>query len=180
MKLTKVVLSMAAAGGLFVAGVAVGKATKSPSYLAREEVKMLDTQPGGPKLGALTGDPKKGPYMGLLQIPAGMVEPMHSHTGDYEGVMIEGTSSHWLKGEDSTKAKKLPPGSYYTMPGKVEHQSACDQGKDCLILIIQKTKFDVIPSKDDKLNAAGAPPKPDQVKPPTPDSKKPSVTRPTP
>ena len=82
-------------------------------FIAREEVKWDDV--GGPKLGTLTGDYKKGPYGALMKLPAGFTSPLHSHTGTYEAVEISGTSSHWLKGEDGTKAKKMTPGSYWTI-----------------------------------------------------------------
>ena len=145
--LTRFAIGMSVAGA-FAAGMAVGKTTKEPKFITRDEVKWDDK--GGPKLGTLTGDANKGPYVGLLTIPAGFTSPLHTHSGDYEAVMIEGTSSHWLKGEDGTKAKKLTPGSYWTIPGKAEHVSACDKGKDCLMVVWQKTKFDFAAAKEDK------------------------------
>ena len=133
-------LVLAIAGGAFIGGVAVGKGKEAVKFVAREEVKMDDL--GGPKLGTLYGDYKKGPYGGLMQLPAGFTSPIHIHSGDYEAVQIEGTSSHWLKGEDGSKAKKMTPGSYWTMPGKLEHYSACAAGKDCVLFVWQKGKFD--------------------------------------
>ncbi len=136
-------------GVSFVAGVAIGKTgAKEPKFIERAEVKFDDV--GGPKLGQLTGDYKKGPYVGLLQLPGGFTSPMHSHTGDYEAVQIEGTSSHWVKGEDGTKAKKMTPGSYWTFPAKLDHVSQCEKGKDCVVLVWQKSKFDFVPGKEDK------------------------------
>jgi hypothetical protein len=141
--------------GAFVAGVAVGKGEPPPKakFIAVEEVKWDDV--GGPKIGLLTGDYKKGPYGALLKIPAGFTSPMHSHTGTYEAVQISGTSSHWLKGEDGTKAKKMTPGSYWTVTGKADHISSCAPGADCVMFIFQKTKFDFVPGKEAK-PAAGA------------------------
>jgi hypothetical protein len=133
-------------GTAFVAGVAVGKATPQPKFIASEEVKWDDV--GGPKLGLLTGDYKKGPYGALMKIPAGFTSPLHSHTGACEAVEIAGTSSHWMKGEDGTKAKKMTPGSYWSIPAKLEHVSACAPGTDCVMYIWQKTKFDYVPAKD--------------------------------
>ena len=140
-------------GAAFVAGVAVGKgAAPAPKFTAAEEVKWDDV--GGPKLGTLTGDYKKGPYGALLKIPAGFTSPLHSHTGTYEAIEVQGTSSHWLKGEDGTKAKKMTPGSYWMMPGKVDHVSACAPGADCIFYVWQKSKFDFVAAKEDK--AAGS------------------------
>jgi hypothetical protein len=134
-------------GVAFVAGVAVGKAAPpQPKFVASEEVKWDDV--GGPKLGVLTGDSKKGPYGALMRLPAGFTSPLHSHTGAYEAIQISGTSSHWLKGEDGTKAKKMTPGSYWSMPAKLDHVSSCAPGQDCVVYVWQKTKFDFVASKD--------------------------------
>ena len=134
-------------GAAFVGGVAVGKAAPpQPKFIASEEVKWDDV--GGPKLGLLTGEYKKGPYGALMRIPAGFTSPLHSHTGAYEAVQISGTSSHWVKGEDGTKAKKMTPGSYWSMPAKLEHVSACAPGADCIFYVWQKTKFDYVLTTD--------------------------------
>lgn len=151
-------------GGVFLAGLAVGKTSKDAKFTAREELKWEDV--GGPKLANITGDFKKGPFMALLTIPGGFTSPMHSHSGDYESVQIEGTSSHWFKGEDGTKAKKLTPGSYWTIPAKVDHVSQCEKGKDCVMLLIQKSKFDFTAAKEDK-----AAPKKEEPKKPEPAKK---------
>jgi hypothetical protein len=156
-------------GGVFVAGVAVGKAGKEPKFITRDELKWDDV--GGPKLATVTGDSKKGPYIGLMQLPGGFTSPWHGHSGDYEAIQIEGTSTHWVRGEDGTKAKKMTPGSYWSMPGKLEHISQCEKGKDCLVLLLQKTKFDFIPGKEDAK-------KPDDKKPA--DVKKPDDKKPEP
>jgi hypothetical protein len=139
-------------GAAFIAGVAVGKTTVQPKFIAAEELKWDDV--GGPKLATLTGDYKKGPYGALMKLPNGFTSPMHTHTGAYEAIEIQGTSSHWLKGEDGTKAKKMTPGSYWSMPGKVEHVSSCAPGQDCIFYVWQKAKFDFVLAKDDK--AAGS------------------------
>ena len=142
-------------GTAFVAGIAVGKTPPpQPKFTAVEEVKWDDV--GGPKLAQLTGDYKKGPYTGLLKIPAGFTSPRHAHTGAYEAVEIQGTTSHWLKGEDGTKAKKMTPGSYWMMPAKLEHVTACAAGTDCILYLSQKLKFDMLPAKEDKKPAGSA------------------------
>ena len=157
--LMTVVSSLSA--GAFVAGVAVGKSDPAPKakFVANDEVRWDDVG-GGPKLGLLSGDYTKGPYGALLRLPAGFTSPLHSHTGTFEAVEIAGTSSHWLKGEDGTKAKKMTPGSYWTIAGKADHVSACAAGADCVMFIWQKTKFDSVASKDDvAVPAAKAAPK---------------------
>ena len=141
MKKTTLALTMFIAGGAFVAGVAVGKTPAKPAtFVSHEEMKWDDL--GGPKMANASGDYKKGPYAGLFKIPAGFTSPLHTHTGEYEAVQIMGTSTHWGDGEDGKAAKKMSPGSYWKVPSKLPHYSACAAGADCVILIMQKTKFD--------------------------------------
>ena len=141
MKKTTLALTMFIAGGAFVAGVAVGKTPAKPAtFTSYEEMKWDDL--GGPKMANASGDYKKGPYAGLFKIPAGFTSPLHTHTGEYEAVQILGTSTHWVDGEDGKAAKKMTPGSYWKMPSKLPHYSACAAGTDCVVLIMQKTKFD--------------------------------------
>lgn len=131
----------------FLAGVAVGKATPPvPKFTAVDELKWEDI--GGVKLAVLYGDVKKGPYGALLKIPAGMTSPIYSRSGSYEAVQIAGVSSHWMRGEDGTKAKKMTPGSYWTIPAKTEHVSTCARGPECIVFTWQKTKFDAALAKD--------------------------------
>jgi hypothetical protein len=141
MKKTTLALTMFIAGGAFVAGVAVGKTPPRPAtFVSYEEMKWDDL--GGPKMANASGDYKKGPYAGLFKMPAGFTSPMHTHTGDYEAIQVLGTSSHWGEGEDGKAAKKMTPGSYWKVPSKLPHVSSCAAGTDCVILLMQKTKFD--------------------------------------
>lgn len=146
----KKVAAVVGFAGAFAAGVAVGKVTPAPvapKFTAAEELKWEDVG-GGLKLATLYGDHEKTAFGGLLRVPAGHTSPLHSHSGAYESVQISGTSSHWMKGEDGTKAKKMTPGSYWMIPAKTEHVSSCAAGADCIVFRWQKTKYDVAPSKD--------------------------------
>jgi uncharacterized RmlC-like cupin family protein len=175
MKKTIAILIVSVAGASFLAGVAIGKSHSEPKYAAMEEHQWVDLQ--GPKMAGLTGNFQKGGYMGLLKIPAGFTSPMHTHTGAYEAVQVLGTSSHWVKGEDGAKAKKMTPGSYWMMPAKMEHVSACAAGADCVILLVQKTKFDYKEAKVDPKAAAAA--KATETAKPAPTPVKPAPTPPT-
>jgi quercetin dioxygenase-like cupin family protein len=159
MKKTTLALTMFMAGGAFVAGVAVGKTPpKAPTFVSYEEMKWDDL--GGPKMANASGDYKKGPYAGLFKIPAGFTSPMHTHTGEYEAIQVIGTSSHWVEGEDGKAAKKMTPGSYWKIPSKLPHVSSCAAGTDCVILLMQKTKFDYKETAPAAGSAAGSAAKP--------------------
>ena len=77
-----------------------------------------------------------------------MTSPIYSRSGSYEAVQIAGVSSHWMRGEDGTKSKKMTPGSYWTIPGKTEHTSTCAPGPECIVFTWQKGKFDASLAKD--------------------------------
>lgn len=150
-----IVLALALAlGGVFLVGVAVGKDAKQAKFITREEVKWSDVQ--GLRMAVLSGDIEKGPYTALLQLKAGAEPPWHSHSGDYEAVELAGTTRHWMRGEDGAKAKKMTPGSYWAMPGGVDHVTVCDKGVDCVLVIWQRTRFDAVPAKEPARAAAPA------------------------
>jgi len=133
-------------GGAFVAGVAVGKTTKDPKFITKSDAKWDELAPGGPKIANLAGDYKKGAYIALVTLPSGSTQPLQAYSSDVEAVQITGTTGHWLKGEDSSKARKMPPGSYWLMPAKQEHVSTCDKGTECLMVMFQKTKREIVPA----------------------------------
>lgn len=149
-----VVVTGSLVASAFVAGVAIGKgAAPTPRFVATDELKWDAVS--GLKVGTLYGDSGKGPWGGLIKVPAGHTSTLRSHTGAYEAVQISGTSSHWLRGEDGSKAKKMTPGSYWTFPAKTEHVSSCAPGVACVIFTWQKTKYDVVLAKDTMLPAGG-------------------------
>ena len=140
----------------FAAGAAVGKQTKQAKYIARDEMKWIELMPIL-KVSVLNGDKDKGPYTGLFTLTNGIEAPWHNHTGDYEAVEIQGTTRHWMRGEDGAKAKRMTPGSYWFIPGGIDHVTACEKGPDCVMVIWQKTKFDSLPGKEAKGAGTAAP-----------------------
>jgi quercetin dioxygenase-like cupin family protein len=144
-KLGWISLVVTLCAGAFVAGLAIGAPKKAPVFHAFEEITLTELMPAGPKLGSVIGDHKKGSYTGLFWMPAGFTSPMHTHNGAYDAIQIKGTSTHWVEGEDGTQAKKMTPGSHWMMPARLAHVSACAAGEDCLMVLIQKGKFDFKP-----------------------------------
>ena len=56
------------------------------------------------------------------------------------GVIIQGNVNHQVKADKSV----LVPGSYFSSEEKVVHQFSVDNGKDCIIYIRSKGRFDVV------------------------------------
>lgn len=111
--------------------------------LAEHEWRPVDpSNPHGPRMATLWGDPASGPYGALLRVPAGFESPMHSHSSDERVVVIQGTSIHWTEDESRDSAQRLAAGSYMTMPAGVNHVSAGDPDQECIEFITQEGRFD--------------------------------------
>src|SRR5215468_5251403 len=103
----------------------------SPSFtIPAHQVKWIDV--GGPQLGTVWGDAAKGPHGSFLRLPKGFVSPAHLHTGDYYGVVVEGTVTNAETGKPEVA---MGPGSYYVQKGKADHVTKCLGATDCLIYI---------------------------------------------
>jgi hypothetical protein len=110
--------------------------------VAASQVKYIDL--GGPQLGTVWGDSATGPHGSFLRLPKGFISPAHLHSGDYYGVIVEGSVSNAETGQPEIV---LGPGSYYFQRGKADHVTKCIGDTDCLIYISQSKAFDFIPSK---------------------------------
>lgn len=129
-----------------VCSSAFAKGEKPSQVVPYADIKWEEYAPGTPLMVAkLWGDPSKGAHGRFLKLPGGFEAGVHSHSGDYNAVLISGTWMHW----DSDKATgvELSPGSYVMQPGKANHNDKCKEGADCVLLIVQATKADYIPEK---------------------------------
>jgi len=109
-----------------VAGQEGDKAKREHTILTADDVKWVDAPPSippGAKAAILDGDPKKeGVFTMRLKLPAGYKLPPHWHPGDERVTVISGCFELGL-GEkfDTSKAKKLSVGSYFSLPPKTPH-----------------------------------------------------------
>src|SRR5437588_451795 len=81
----------------------------------------------GARTAVLWGDPTKGAYGALKQIPAGATLAAHTHKNDSRVVMVKGTVTLDIEG----KKTALPAGSYTLIPGGVPHAATCGAGAAC-------------------------------------------------
>lgn len=100
------------------------------------------SNPHGPSIAPLWGDPASGPYGALLRVPAGFESPLHRHSHDERVVVIEGASVHWQEGENSDSAQIMSVGDYMFMPAGVNHVSAATAAGECIEFITQEGRFD--------------------------------------
>ena len=75
----------------------------------------------GAKVAVLWGDPTKGAYGALKQVPAGTVLAAHTHSNASHVVVVKGTVTLDIEG----KKTALGSGSYTMIPGKVPHSATC-------------------------------------------------------
>jgi uncharacterized RmlC-like cupin family protein len=111
--------------------VAVPSAAQQGKIVTPSEVKWPASTAGGVGTSGasgiqtvvLTGDPSKpGLYTIRLKAAPGMKIHAHSHRDDRSALVVSGT---WYfaygKQFDEKALKALPPGSFYTEPGGVDH-----------------------------------------------------------
>jgi len=98
----------------------------------------------GPDVWSVSGDFTKGQHITYIKFTAGMITPLHIHSADYVGIVLTGTTRHWIPGQENTY-KILPAGSHWSIPANIEHVSECLPGVECLMAIQQQEAFDFIP-----------------------------------
>jgi quercetin dioxygenase-like cupin family protein len=88
----------------------------------------------------------KKPASYFIKFPAGYKTGWHTHTNDYEAVVLEGTFTAQEQGEAE---QQLPAGSFLMQPGKQNHRNGCAGGEDCLIFIHYQLGADAQPMTAD-------------------------------
>lgn len=99
---------------------------------------------GGPEIAFLWGKPNQGQLNGtLVRLPSGFKGAFESESATFRSVVIQGPIQHQRKGEPDLKI--LESGSYFGSTGISTHRISCGAGKDCLIYVRTKGRFDVVP-----------------------------------
>src|SRR6185503_584759 len=122
-KLSTALVLVGVAGLSYAAGAAKGKA---PVKVPMADMKWAPYTEGSPLSAiALWGDrTKAGEYGMLLKMPAGFEAGFHSHTADYQAVLVQGGWIHTFEG-DTAAPVVMTPGSYVMQPGKQNHNDQC-------------------------------------------------------
>jgi hypothetical protein len=87
------------------------------------------------------GDLAHGAHGTFIKMPAGFVSKVHTHTGDYWGVVISGVAVNGLPG---SRDVQLPVGSYWFQKGGERHVTKCISPNECILFISQNEKFDYV------------------------------------
>ena len=124
------------------------------THASAEPIQLLgsgdfdwQTTPEGVAFAALKGDRFSEPYQALVRLPAGTVSPPHVKTANMFGVMLEGEMIHYGHDEDPETARKMGPGSFYSIAAGTAHISACVSETPCIAYLYQDGVFDFLPVK---------------------------------
>ena len=113
------------------------------TYLPAEDIPYALEAPDQPqRLGPLWGVRAEGPAGTLLKVPAGFRAPIHAHTADYRGVVIEGRWTHWVPESGEGEGIELLPGAYWTQKADQMHGDACVSDTECVILLINDDPYE--------------------------------------
>jgi quercetin dioxygenase-like cupin family protein len=98
----------------------------------------------GAQEAVLWGEPAKGAHRILYMWPAGAKLAEHSHTHGDRGLVVTGTLTISIEG---AAAKRLPPGSWFSIAGGVKHVTEVDSSAPCMFYIEREGPFDIVPVK---------------------------------
>ena len=90
---------------------------------------------------AVWGDPTKEAHRVFFKFPVGLKSPAHTHTFGDRGVILSGTLSLAVEG---APAKKLPPGSFFSLAAGTRHVTAVEGDQPCVFYIEREGPFDVV------------------------------------
>ncbi len=124
------------------------KMKKEPIAWAAENMKWEEVKDGPPGVmkATLWGDMTKGAYGALVKFPAGIKQPLHTHSSDIKSVVLSGTFTYAPEGGEE---KSYGAGSYLLIPGGSKHISG--SGADgCTFFMEQSGKFDMKPVEEKK------------------------------
>lgn len=126
--------------------------TSLASQALAEPIRLLSsndfewrTTPEGVAFAALEGDRYSEAYQALVRLPAGTISPPHLKTANMFGVMLEGEMIHYALGDNSEAARRMGPGSFYSIAAGTAHISACVSDTPCVAYLYQDGAFDFLP-----------------------------------
>jgi len=103
------------------------------------------TTPEGVAFATLQGDRFAESYQALVRLPAGTVSPPHVKSANMFGILLEGEMIHYSHHDDPDAARKMGPGSFYSISAGTPHVSACVSKTPCVAYLYQDGAFDFLP-----------------------------------
>ncbi len=139
---------VAALSGAALAGTFGGASVSTPvTDLKYGPTGVSDGVHGELNAAPAYGDLARGAHGTFIKMPAGFISKIHTHTGDYWGVVISGVAVNGLPG---SKDIALPVGSYWFQKGGERHVTKCISPNECIFFISQNEKFDYVTDSANK------------------------------
>ena len=88
---------------------------------------------GMPQISSVIGVPENQASSIVMKMGKGAF-PMHSHSANYQLVVIKGVMKHWGPDGSQKSAPKMGPGSFWYQPAGEVHGDACES-KECVWFI---------------------------------------------
>ena len=105
-------------------GLSANAQTTNMKVVPFETLQFSDKDAGAPQIAPVMGDPEKGASSIVMKMGKGDF-PMHSHTSNYQLVVVKGTMKHWDEKSSKAKAPAMQPGSHWYQPAGEVHGDAC-------------------------------------------------------
>lgn len=90
-----------------------------------ESLTFSPKEPGMPQIAPVKGVPEKEASGIVMKMGPGAF-PMHTHTANYQLVVIKGVMKHWGADGSREQAPKMGPGSYWYQPAGQAHGDSCE------------------------------------------------------
>lgn len=90
-----------------------------------ESLQFSKKEPGNPQIAPVRGNPEKEASSIVMKMGRGAF-PMHTHTSDYQLVVIKGNMKHWGANQTQAQAVNMAPGSYWYQPASEVHADSCE------------------------------------------------------
>ncbi|WP_428717220.1 DUF4437 domain-containing protein [Undibacterium curvum] len=116
--------------GALVMTVASAATAASGDMLIKpfEQLQFSEKVPGNPQISPVKGIPETQPSSIVMKMGRGAF-PLHTHTANYQLVVIKGIMKHWDEKGSQKSAPKMGPGSYWYQPAGQVHGDACESNE---------------------------------------------------
>jgi quercetin dioxygenase-like cupin family protein len=139
----RILLFAAVCGGLVAVGEAggqeVARAPEPAAHVAQERLEWVEIIPGA-DFAAVYGQWTEGPHAKFARFAPGMAVPLHRHTNEYHGVVVQGEFTNPFPGQ---QAVVMRPGDYWRVPARMAHSNECVSNEPCLIFTYGDAPWDV-------------------------------------
>jgi hypothetical protein len=124
-----------------ISAIAQERVTPGNHYVPADRIPWAREAGAPVELGALWGDRSKGEAGTLLRTPAGFQSGLHSHTADYQAVVVQGVWKHWVPSTGEGIGIRLEHGAHWTQVKTQLHEDVCISAEPCTILLLNKKPY---------------------------------------